>query len=73
VFVPRAARKRASPGGVTVNATPGAGVVDADGDEVRVRAAPRQGLMDKLGRVLGDEGEKKDQTEDEYERFLAGL
>ncbi|TXT04057.1 uncharacterized protein COLE_07754 [Cutaneotrichosporon oleaginosum] len=70
VFVPRAARKRA-PGGVTVNATPGAGVVDADGDSVRVRAA-RPGLMDKLGRVLGDE-EKKDQTEEEYERFLAGL
>lgn len=75
VFVPRAARKRTGPGGMTVNATPGAGVVDADGDEVRVRAAPRSGLMDKLGRVLGDEGKevKKDETEEEYERFLAGL
>ncbi|BEJ10082.1 hypothetical protein CcaverHIS641_0701170 [Cutaneotrichosporon cavernicola] len=72
VFVPRAARKRAGPGGVTVNATPGAGVVDADGDQVRVRAAPRSRLMDKLGRVLGDEG-KKDETEEEYERFLEGL
>ncbi|BEJ13047.1 hypothetical protein CspHIS471_0302210 [Cutaneotrichosporon sp. HIS471] len=72
VFVPCAARKRAGPGGVTVNATPGAGVVDADGDEVRVRAAPRSRLMDKLGRVLGDEG-KKDETEEEYERFLEGL
>lgn len=73
VFVPRAARRKAGPGGVTVNATPGAGVVDADGDEVRVRAAPRAGLMDKLGRVLGDDGKKKDEAEDEYERFLAGL
>lgn len=64
-----AKKKAAAPGGVTVNAAPG-GPVDAEGDKLREK--PKPGLMDKLSDVLGPTP-RKDEAEDEYERFLAGL
>lgn len=74
MFVPRglAKKKAAAPGGVTVNAAPGSGKVDAEGDQLRTRAAKAPGLMDKLSDVLGTNKPVADQ-DDEYERFLAGL
>lgn len=92
VFVPRGVAKRKAPGPsglAPVNAAPNAGNLDADGDQVRVRAAAGPSLMGKLHGVLGSSesgaggagvsggagaaGAGTDSTEDEYAKFLEGL
>ncbi|WOO80127.1 Protein saf1 [Vanrija pseudolonga] len=50
VFVPRGVKRRA-PGVPSVNATPGAGVVDADGDVVKRTSDSGPGLLGKLQAV----------------------
>ena len=49
-FVPRGIKRKKGP---TVNATPGAGEVDDQGDSVRVKRDDGPGLMGKLQSVLG--------------------
>ncbi|WVQ67646.1 uncharacterized protein L199_005849 [Kwoniella botswanensis] len=82
VFVPRGVKKRKTgPGGGIINAAPGAGEIDEEGDERKrtVQNSGSGGLMSKLKGVLGDQpkvdgtsgtGEGED---DEYKRFLEGL
>jgi len=90
-FVPRGVKRKkaAAPGGVSINATPGSGQVDEDGDERVVRRDEGGGLMGRLKGVFGDmpsgspaqiaTGTKAGATgaavgeEDEYQKFLAGL
>ncbi|KAK6910071.1 hypothetical protein I203_104100 [Kwoniella mangroviensis CBS 8507] len=82
VFVPRGVKKRKTgPGGGIINAAPGAGEIDEEGDERKrtVQSSGSGGLMGKLKGVLGDQP-KVDGTsgtgggeDDEYKRFLEGL
>lgn len=75
-FVPRGVKRKKPPAGaVAINAAPGAGVIDADGDEVRTKRADGGGLMGKLSGVLGDikRDEKKGGGDDDYQKFLEGL
>ena len=78
-FVPRGVnRKKASTGGVAINAAPGAGEIDADGDEVRAKRADGGGLMGKLQGVLGDmkreeKGVGGGAGDEDYQKFLEGL
>lgn len=84
-FVPRGVkRKQASaPGGVNVNAAPGAGEVDEDGDERKSKRQDEGGLMGRLKGMFGDmpatgtasppAGKKGADGDDEYQRFLDGL
>ncbi len=75
-FVPRGVkRKKAPTGGVEINAAPGAGEIDADGDEVRTKRSDGGGLMGKLSGVLGEmkRDEKKGGGDDDYQKFLEGL
>ncbi|OWZ48870.1 hypothetical protein C343_00322 [Cryptococcus neoformans C23] len=89
-FVPRGVRRRkAGPGvssngagGMTVNAAPGAGEIDEDGDEIkRPKLAEGEGLLGKLSGVLGgaqgvlgkNGSEEKRDVDDDYQKFLEGL
>lgn len=85
VFVPRGVKRRA-PGVPSVNATPGAGVVDADGDVVKRTSDSGPGLLGKLqavgvaptprgagGRAAPAHAATGTEAEDDYERFLEGL
>ena len=84
-FVPRGVKRKKPVGGVTVNAAPGSGDVDEDGDSVRVKRAEQGGgLMGKLKGVLdassgptaapGRNGANGSHGGDEeYQRFLDGL
>ena len=75
-FVPRGVKRKKPPaGGVAINAAPGAGELDADGDEVRTKRAVGGGLMGKLSGVLGEmkRDEKGGAGDDDYQRFLEGL
>lgn len=80
-FVPRGVKRKqaAAPGGVSVNAAPGGGVIDEDGDERRVKQKEEGGgLMGRLKGVLGN-GSTPDPkagtggADDEYQKFLEGL
>ncbi|WVQ99444.1 hypothetical protein IAU59_006579 [Kwoniella sp. CBS 9459] len=54
VFVPRGVKRKKVPGGAVINAAPGAGEIDEDGDErKRVNTVGSGGLMGKLSDVLG--------------------
>ncbi|WVF71501.1 hypothetical protein IAT40_006307 [Kwoniella sp. CBS 6097] len=57
VFVPRGVKRKKIPGGGVINAAPGAGEIDEDGDErkriTNNSAAAGGGLMGKLSGVLG--------------------
>ena len=55
-FVPRGVKRKkaAAPGGVSINATPGSGEVDEDGDARVVRRNDGGGLMGRLKGVFGD-------------------
>lgn len=55
-FVPRGVKRKkaAAPGGVSINATPGSGELDEDGDERVVRRDDGGGLMGRLKGVFGD-------------------
>lgn len=74
-------RKKATTatGAVSINAAPGSGDVDEDGDEVRPKKVDSGGLMGKLNGVLGDlrrEERKKPAArggDDDYQKFLEGL
>ncbi|ODN94228.1 hypothetical protein L198_05082 [Cryptococcus wingfieldii CBS 7118] len=80
-FVPRNIKKR-KPGTAApnrINAAPGAGEIDEDGDE-RKRARVEEeggGLMGKLGSVLGAQTQAskstKQNVDDDYQKFLEGL
>ena len=79
-FVPRGVKRKQAqaPGGVNVNAAPGRGQVDEDGDERRVvEKEEGGGLMGRLRGVIGDTGggvkNGKKSEDDEYQKFLAGL
>lgn len=93
-FVPRGVKRKAgTAGGATgagssgasmgrINATPGAGQVDEDGDEIRVKRQDGPGLMGVLKGVLGDgrpapggsgSGQAGAKGEDDYQKFLDGL
>lgn len=90
VFVPRGVKRRkagpggssSAAGGIKVNAAPGAGEIDEDGDEVkRPKLAEGEGLLGKLKGVLegapgmlskNGSGEKRD-LDDDYQKFLEGL
>lgn len=89
VFVPRNLKRKAPTAGGRINAAPGGGVVDDEGDEVVVRKMD-SGLMGKLKGVLGPElgssgkiggqgksggGSKSAMkgADEDYEKFLAGL
>lgn len=87
VFVPRNLKKKGASSslagsggsGGRINAAPGAGTIDEEGDEVVVRKTDG-GLMGKLKGVLGSEvgsavggGGAKASADEDYERFLAGL
>ncbi|KAK8864451.1 hypothetical protein IAR55_001700 [Kwoniella newhampshirensis] len=82
VFVPRGVKKRKGPGGGPINAAPGAGEIDEDGDERKRISAGGGGLMGKLEGVLG--GVKPvpavamtsgsgGGADDDYQKFLDGL
>jgi hypothetical protein len=74
-FVPRGVKKR-KPGGFSVNAAPGSGEVDADGDKVRVKQVEEGGgLLGKLAGVLGPQQPSTSNggDDDEYQKFLDGL
>lgn len=76
-FVPRGVkRKKVSTGGVAINAAPGAGEIDEDGDEVRPKRMDGGGLIGKLNGVLGEferEEKKTGAGDDDYQKFLEGL
>ena len=84
-FVPRGVKRKqaAAPGGVSVNAAPGAGEVDEDGDERKSKRQDEGGLMGRLKGMFGDmptagsgsaPGAKKGgEGDDEYQKFLDGL
>jgi hypothetical protein len=76
VFVPRNLKRKK--GVTSVNAAPGGGEIDADGDEVRRKRDDGPGLMGRLQGVLGEApksvaGQKKTEGDDEYQDFLKGL
>jgi hypothetical protein len=82
-FVPRGV-KRKKAAGTLINAAPGAGEIDAEGDEIRNVSTAGSGLLGKLTGVLGDlgplptggngaTGGGKVGGDDEYQRFLEGL
>ena len=71
VFVPRNLKRKKA----AVNAAPGGGEIDADGDELRKRRDDGGGLMGRLKGVLGEPkaappGQAGD---DDYQDFLKGL
>ncbi|RXK35996.1 hypothetical protein M231_06710 [Tremella mesenterica] len=74
-FVPRGVKRKLAHG-PTVNAAPGAGVVDEEGDQVRVKDTGPS-LLGKLQGVLGTrdptEVRKGGGEEDDYQKFLDGL
>ncbi|ORY33948.1 WW domain binding protein 11-domain-containing protein [Naematelia encephala] len=82
-FVPRGVKRKAArptPGGVSVNAAPGRGEVDEDGDERLPGKENGGGLLGKLQGVIGDlrdSGREKEgkagAADDDYQRFLEGL
>ena len=80
-FVPRGVKRKKGAGAVTVNAAPGGGQVDEDGDEVRIKRQDEGGgLMGRLKGVLaGNEdvssvGKKNGgAAKDDYQKFLDGL
>ncbi|WWC89269.1 uncharacterized protein L201_004190 [Kwoniella dendrophila CBS 6074] len=86
VFVPRGVKKRKGPGGTgIINAAPGSGEIDDEGDE-RKRSTNdlSGGLMGKLQGVLGDRPKTGLQSQnitsqgagtgdDDYQKFLEGL
>jgi hypothetical protein len=89
-FVPRGVKRKQakveSAGVELINAAPGQGVVDEDGDEVRKKRMEEGGggLMGKLKGVLGSSGMGKEKEEkvmgkggsagdDDYQDFLKGL
>ena len=77
--MPRGVKRKKPVGGVTINAAPGSGVVDEDGDEVRATREEGGGLMGKLKGVLGPEPAAQASTgpksgvDDDYAKFLEGL
>ncbi|ODN82040.1 hypothetical protein L202_02362 [Cryptococcus amylolentus CBS 6039] len=80
-FVPRNIKKR-KPGTAApdrINAAPGAGEIDEDGDERRRARVEEEGggLMGKLGSVLGAQTQAskstKQNVDDDYQKFLEGL
>jgi len=71
VFVPRNLKRKKA----AVNAAPGGGEIDADGDELRKRRDDGGGLMGRLKGVLGEPKAApagKD-GDDDYQDFLKGL
>lgn len=82
VFVPRGI-KRKKGSSTVVNATPGGGEVDEDGDSVRVKRDDGPGLLGKLQSVLGDAPRAASTLpttrgaapggDDDYQNFLKGL
>ena len=84
VFVPRGVKRKKVPGGGgPINAAPGAGEIDEEGDEIRIRKTGPS-LLGKLQGVLGSgptmsSSTGKDGTNgnggdgDDYQSFLAGL
>ncbi|WVW83969.1 hypothetical protein I302_105992 [Kwoniella bestiolae CBS 10118] len=77
-FVPRGVKKRkTAPGGGIINAAPGAGEIDEEGDERKRAVVVNSGLMGKLKGVLGDQPRPQASgsggEDDEYKRFLEGL
>lgn len=91
-FVPRGVKRKAGGAGGAagsggagasmgrINATPGAGQVDEDGDEIRVKRQEGPGLLGVLKGVLGDgrtggpgAGQGGAKGEDDYQKFLDGL
>ncbi|WWD17249.1 hypothetical protein CI109_101687 [Kwoniella shandongensis] len=77
VFVPRGVKKRKGPGGGPINAAPGAGEIDEDGDERKNRTSGGGGLLGKLEGVLGGVKTAAPQSgggaDDDYQKFLEGL
>ncbi|OCF40382.1 hypothetical protein I317_05817 [Kwoniella heveanensis CBS 569] len=87
VFVPRGVKRKKVPGGGVINAAPGAGEIDEDGDERKRVAAAGGGLMGKLSGVLGSASQAQGPTQDvrpsagkaggsaddDYQKFLEGL
>lgn len=76
VFVPRGLKRKK--GVTSVNAAPGGGEVDADGDERRKKRDDGPGLMGKLQGVLGDAPKVTAAGgggggDDDYQEFLKGL
>jgi hypothetical protein len=76
VFVPRNLKRKK--GVTTVNATPGSGDIDEDGDSVRRKRDDGGGLMGRLQGVLGDvpkvqQVKGKGGEDDDYQDFLKGL
>ncbi|KAK4686132.1 hypothetical protein P7C73_g3996, partial [Tremellales sp. Uapishka_1] len=80
-FVPRGVKRKkgvaaALPSARGINAAPGAGTIDEDGDERRAPAPVEAGggLLGKLKGVLGDgREEKRTKVDDDYQKFLDGL
>jgi hypothetical protein len=75
IFVPRNLKRKKA----AVNAAPGGGEIDADGDELRKKRDDGGGLMGRLKGVLG-EGAKTPvgtkgtgEGDDDYQDFLKGL
>jgi hypothetical protein len=75
IFVPRNLKRKKA----AVNAAPGGGEIDADGDELRKKRDDGGGLMGRLKGVLG-EGPKAPagakgtgEGDDDYQDFLKGL
>ncbi|ORX36597.1 hypothetical protein BD324DRAFT_455163 [Kockovaella imperatae] len=82
-FVPRGVKRKKEIGGMTVNAAPGSGMLDADGDEIRVkREEVGGGLLGKLKGVLSNgqqssvsppKSKTNARVDDDYQKFLDGL
>ena len=77
-FVPRGVKRKKLPaGGMAIDAAPGAGQVDEDGDKIRSKSTDSGGLMGKLHGMLG--GMKRDDKaasgggDEDYQKFLEGL
>ncbi|WWC70052.1 uncharacterized protein I206_103996 [Kwoniella pini CBS 10737] len=80
VFVPRGVNKRKTGTSGFINAAPGAGEIDEEGDERKRISKANEGLMGKLQGVLGDKPKSGGVTEmsgskgdDDYQKFLEGL
>ena len=78
VFVPRGVKRKKPIGGLSVNAAPGGGEIDEEGDEVRKRVEAGEGLLGKLKGVLGSETSRDDggqigHGDDDYQQFVKGL
>ncbi|WWC62033.1 uncharacterized protein I303_104620 [Kwoniella dejecticola CBS 10117] len=80
VFVPRGVKKRKTGASGFINAAPGAGEIDEEGDERKRVSTANEGLMGKLQGVLGDKPMTRPSSEvrgskgdDDYQKFLEGL